>query len=167
MTAAIPLPLDELYERFYVDATSPSGLRHKIANRRSKAGAPAGTAVRGYWAVGFDGRTYLVHRLVYALTHGADLPPGMLVDHVNGDGLDNRLCNMRLATHAENSRNRRVLANKASGLPKGVYPKGNGYQARIRLDGRTFTKTYPTLEQAQDWIKQVRPQLHQEFARAA
>ncbi|WP_244898811.1 hypothetical protein [Pseudomonas oryzihabitans] len=52
-------------------------------------------------------------------------------------------------------------------MPKGVYRNGTGYQARIMLDGKRFTKTYRTIEQAQDWIEQVRPQLHGTFSRAA
>lgn len=41
------------------------------------------------------------------------------VDHVNGDGLDNRRCNLRPASHATNARNVGLIASNTSGF-KGV-----------------------------------------------
>lgn len=58
-----------------------------------------------------------MHRLVI------DAPPGLMVDHINGDTLDNRKSNLRLATNAQNQQNTR--SRKGSSRYKGV-----GYSKR-------------------------------------
>lgn len=60
-----------------------------------------------------------------------------LVDHRNGDGLDNRRSNLRAATNAENQRNRGLPANNTSGYKGVTWNKPAGkWQAGIRVDGR-------------------------------
>ena len=58
-------------------------------------------------------RTVLLHRVVL------DAPSGLHVDHINHNRLDNRRCNLRLATPAQNSANRLPVEGRS--LPTGVY----------------------------------------------
>lgn len=58
-----------------------------------------------------------MHRLV-AENCGYSLD-GLVVDHINGNGLDNRRCNLRIATNSQNAQNRRPTYNSVSQF-KGV-----------------------------------------------
>ena len=77
-------------------------------------------------------------RILTALHRIIMLPPsGMLVDHVNGDGLDNRRCNLRLATPAENNQNRRLSLSNTSGYKGVCFDKHKGkWRALIAANGR-------------------------------
>lgn len=56
------------------------------------------------------------------------VPEGMVVDHINGDGLDCRKINMRICLPAENKRNNGKWSSKTSSRFKGVH-----YAPRYRL----------------------------------
>lgn len=64
-------------------------------------------------------------------------PVGMHVDHINGDGLDNRRANLRLCTHAQNQMNKNKEVSCVSRF-KGVnfYKKTNKWTAKIKHDGK-------------------------------
>ena len=73
------------------------------------------------------------HRLIM------DAPADRYVDHINGDGLDNRRANLRLCSKAENAKNRALNSNSTVGL-KGVTRDPSGaYRAQIANEGRKIT----------------------------
>lgn len=76
-----------------------------------------------------------LHRIVMARVLGRALLPSEHVDHVNGDGLDNRRANLRVASHTENHRNQRPSRNTSSRY-KGVARTRTGrpWESYIRVD---------------------------------
>lgn len=60
----------------------------------------------GYYSVMIDKKNYQVHRVIWTILNGP-IPHGMRIDHRNGDRLDNRPDNLRLATHAQNCQNKK------------------------------------------------------------
>jgi hypothetical protein len=81
-----------------------------------------------------------------------DAPKGVLVDHINHNTLDNRRCNLRLCSIAENRFNSQKVKSASSSY-KGVRwvttNKLNPWEARISLSGsRKVLGYFPTEEAA-------------------
>lgn len=102
-------------------------------SRKCFIGQVAGTRSRaGYIQVSVKGSLYFAHRLGWVHAFGVWPVPG--IDHINHDGTDNRIANLRIATRAQNGANRRRFKNNTSGF-KGVTRSGNGWQAQVFYDG--------------------------------
>ncbi len=88
--------------------------------------------------------------IMYRLIMGAK--KGEMVDHINHDVLDNRLSNLRIVTHQQNSYNKRLYKNNKSGYPGVNYHTRDGkWQASIGKDGkRIFLGHYATAEEANE-----------------
>lgn len=71
--------------------------------------------------------------------------PGQIVDHRNGDGLDNRRHNLRLGTQSGNCVNRRRTPGR---YLRGARPKKGLWQAYIKFGGKQRSLGYFNTEQA-------------------
>lgn len=142
--------------------------RWKIARGRSRAGGPAGNVDKsGYVMIRLDKRLYAAHRLAWRYVHGLWPPHGALVDHINMDRADNRIANLRLATHSQNKANRAAPVTNTTGY-KGVwFDKRRGkFVAALKVEGTTKHIGYFTLaSDAHDAYKQAAREYFGEFAR--
>ena len=100
------------------------------------------------------GREYRLHRLVWLWVHGAHVPDGMTLDHINGVKTDNRICNLRLATPAQNSAYYQNAVRKDPDM-RNIYKERYGYRVEMLFNGKRIRRRAYTLERA----KEVREQL--------
>lgn len=100
-----------------------------------------------------------IHRLIMKVKPGEDV----IVDHIDGNPLNNQKSNLRICNRFENQQNRKT--NKNNTLPKGVRKLPSGkYNVRIQTyNKRVVVGTFDTLEEAIDERNRVARQLHGEF----
>lgn len=106
-------------------------------NKRIKAGSVAGSLnTYGYVQIRLDGRSFYGHRLAFRFMTG-EWPNGQ-VDHRDLVRSNNRWTNLRPATPALNSENRRTARrdNKSGLLGVQCASHSPNFHARIRVDGR-------------------------------
>lgn len=99
---------EEYCDKFYVDPTSPSGLRWmmdrfnlgdrgaKLVSKNDLAGCK--NKITGYWI--YNGK--MCHRIVYALSHG-ECPAQLTVDHIDNNKDNNSISNLQLLSRGDNS----------------------------------------------------------------
>lgn len=92
-----------------------------------------------------------------------DKPPGMLVDHINRNTLDNRRCNLRVATKGQNTANARGRTGRYKGID--FQPSRNRWRARIMVDGtQKWLGRFKTEEEAARAYDAALLEAHGEFA---
>lgn len=102
--------------RWYLHAPKAANVRYAAANIKDDSGKR---------------RTVGMHRLLMEPGKGFE------VDHINGNGLDNRRSNLRIVTRRQNLQNQRKACATASRY-RGVYRNRGRWCARITLDYKAF-----------------------------
>lgn len=110
------------------------------------------------------GRKYVyIHRIILARILGRELAANEFVDHIDMNPFNNTRSNLRLATKAENSRNRR--GSNPPGY-KGVTKRYSRWSAAITVNyKRHYLGTFDTPEEAYQAYCEAAKKLHGEFAR--
>lgn len=122
---------------------------------RAIAGSSAGTVSNwGYIRFGIDGHDVLAHRAIWAITHGRWPREGMVLDHIDGDKLNNRPENLREIPQRQNTQNMRSATrrNRSGSSVPGVHCGRPGkYVVALRIGGKKrHFGVYDTLNAAED-----------------
>ena len=142
--------------------------RWKINHRNAPIECIAGSLnINGYHNIMIDGVSYKAHRLAWLYVYG--ILPKKQLDHINGVKNDNRICNLRLATHAQNQMNSSKYSNNKSGF-KGVswFGPRQKWRARSNVNKKAYLiGYYDTPEIAFAAYCQFISVYHGEFANAS
>jgi hypothetical protein len=117
-----------------------------------------------YWVIKLNGVPYKRAQIILAIASG--IWPTEMVDHINGDSLDDRSKNLRHANAMQNAWNHKKRAKK-SVLPMGVrsLARSTGFQARISCNKKMhYLGIYKTPELAHAAYLNKRIELFGEFA---
>ena len=122
---------------FYPDRHSAAKFNSRFAGKVAGSITPGGNGrcyrELGVVRLGKRKRLY-AHRVIWEM-HNGPIPDGLQIDHIDGNSLNNKIENLRLATHSQNLHNRGAQSNNTTGF-KGVHRRKSGrYCARIMSGG--------------------------------
>lgn len=138
-----------------------TGLITWQASRGNRAaGSAAGAVFAGRRVVQVGGQTVYAHRLAWLLAFG-DWPQGE-VDHLDGDAMNNRLTNLRLADRSLNMQNqRRARRDNGTGFLGVSRTRYGRFAAAIKINGRrTRLGNFETPIEAHAAYLRAKRQLH-------
>lgn len=100
------------------------------------AGSENGT---GHLRLSVFGHRIVCHRVAWAMHYGEWPPSDREIDHVNLNGADNRIINLRIATRSQNGHNKTPPSSNVSGA-KGVswHKQGGKWQVKIGHLGKQY-----------------------------
>jgi hypothetical protein len=129
--------------------------------------AKDGSSVVNLFETNSPKKQYTIHKLV-ANAFLKNPNKKRCVDHINGIRSDNRLINLRFATHAENGMNQGLSTRNNTGC-KGVHfdQHANKYRASITINNKTkHIGLFGTLEEAKQARKKVANETFGEYTNA-
>lgn len=90
-----------------------------------------------YGQISRNSKTISLHSYIYEKLKGQKTNANNVIDHINGNTLDNRIENLREATKSQNSQNRKKKLNCTSDYIGVIKNESNTYTAKIKLSGKT------------------------------
>jgi len=110
--------------------------------------------------------TISMHRIVMQRIVNRKLQSHEQIDHINGNGFDNRRSNLRLATPSQNCGNQSIARNNSTGYKGVTYNKKRDcYTSRIAVKGkRKFLGSFQTPELAHEAYCKAAKEHFGEFA---
>lgn len=155
------ISIQRLKEVLSYDKESGIFTRKQSTGTRAIEGQIAGAKrADGYVSIKVDKHRFYAHRLAWMFEFG-EIETGF-IDHINGNPSDNRISNLRKTTNSVNQQNqRKAKKNNKAGL-LGVSPNGNGFMARIHINGKTtYLGNFETSSKASNAYLEAKRNLHE------
>lgn len=109
---------------------------HWAKNKQYIIGREAGHIYKDckvyYKKIYFNGKIYVLHQIIYFLETGK-YPK--IIDHIDGDGLNNKISNLREVTSRKNSQNRKIH-REGKLLGASFHKRDQHWRSQIWIDGR-------------------------------
>lgn len=139
----------EDYSKYFeISEESPSGLIRTsgtwtgtfFKGRIGNCGYLATKNKAKYWRVKFKDKSVWIHRIIWILANG-DIPDNFVIDHIDGNSLNNSLSNLRAVPKTINARNTKLKSHNTSGLPNCSIDNGM-VRVLIKSDGQIYSKRF-------------------------
>lgn len=136
--------------------------RWLVSRPNTCIGAIAGKlSAKGYREIRVLGAHYRAQRLAFLYMNGSLPAADLVVDHINGERADNRWCNLRLLSGAENQQNRKLTSRSRTGRLGVALVKDKYFVANIRIKGVVhYLGCFKTLDAASSAYSQAKDRLH-------
>ena len=148
-------PTQEKLQRLFNYDPETGKFTHRYDTLRASAGDElCSTHSQGYITCSFNGKGYLLHRIIFLYVVGR-FPE--MIDHINHIRNDNRWSNLREVTDLENAKNTSISSNSTSGFNGVSYIKKTGrYRAYVNKNYKQIhIGIYATIEEAIEARKQA------------
>ena len=142
------LEISQVEVKEYFEYRNDGYLYWKKHRKKTAIGSKAGCQDKRYWRICLNCKIYSLHRLIWIYFNGS-IPIDMEIDHIDRDTFNNKIENLRLVTSSQNG-----LNNNASNIQYRPDCTNNPWQGRFRNKYRSCSKSFATLKEAEDWVRQ-------------
>ena len=153
-SSVLPISYQDISTKLAICTKSASGLLWVVK------GKSAGCLNKrtGYYVVRIGNTLYQAHRLVYLLANKS-IDPTLVVDHIDGNRINNSVGNLRLVRKSVNNFNRSKTADSS------IEFRGNSYIVYWRVNGKRKTKSFCVTKSEDAFLaaQNYRDTLHREL----
>ena len=155
---------------FYYDTTSPTGLRWKNTRRNPRYNnvIVSKDSVAGYLrfykdgrprnsSVSVHGKSYYIHRIIFEMLNGVQIPDGYIIDHIDGNPHNNCVSNLKMVLPFDNAHNIKKMRHNSSGITGVVYVQSSNSWRAIwhNGEGRQLSKSFSVFKYGYDLAKSL------------
>ena len=152
-----------------LDYSPESGLlfwRKRLSIRINKGDVAGCRGLRGYIILKVDGVGLFAHRAAWAIYYGSW--PNGIIDHIDRDRTNNKICNLRISNAADNAHNCSIRKNNTSGVHGVSFDKRSGkWLAKICINRKQiFLGHFERIEDARIARVNAELKIHPAYASA-